>query len=101
MTTSYLAEQLKSLGVDSDLASPVLSFAIGKSIFKVYCPSPDEYRITADVVQNSIELGASFITYAESWCEPTMDGAEHAQLHGVELMPYKAFFKHIQRNVGR
>lgn len=98
MTTNYLAQELKAMGVQSDWASPVLSFVIGTRAFKVYCPSPDEYRITADVVQSSLELGATHITFAERWCEPTLDGEEYAKVKGVELLAYRDFFKWIRRN---
>lgn len=98
MSTYYLRQKLAA--ADTDNGDPILTIRTDHGALRVYSPEPTEYRVNADVVEKARGLGADMIAYAESWCGVTVEGGEHGRRLGVELLPFKAFFRMLgQRGV--
>lgn len=97
MSTFWLRGKLATGGnAKNDDGDPVLTiyFEDGGSV-KIYCPSSDEYRITADVVEKASELGANMITYG-SWCDVTVEGKMHAKAKGISVVRYGGLFAFLR-----
>lgn len=95
MSTEYLREKLTRAATDN--GNPVLTIHTNSGDLRVYSPDSDEYRVTADVVEEARDLGADIIAYAESWCGVTVEGEEYGKKVGVEIMPFASFFKLLRR----
>lgn len=99
MSTHWLDERLAvSRGISSDGKSPVLTVDFAKKKKRIYCPSPDEYKITEDVVQKAYDLGANTIAYAPAWCGPTIEGKVHAKTLGIDAIAYAGLFAYLRKN---
>ena len=55
--------------------------------YRIYTPTPDEYIISADLVQKARDLGANTLSFP-SWCRAAREGILHGQDVGVDVMPH-------------
>ncbi|MGH6613666.1 hypothetical protein [Sphingomonas sp.] len=100
MSTYWLRGKLAD-GSDArtDGGDPVLTIFLGGGRDeRVYCPDSDEYRVTADVVDKAVDLGANIIAYG-SWCDATVEGKLRAKAKGVSVVRYAGLFAFL-RNKG-
>ena len=97
MSTAYLRQELA--GAATDNGDPVLTINADGGLIRVYSPDPDEYRVSADVVEKARHLGANVIAYSKAWCGVTLEGAEYGRAVGVDIMPFAEFFQML-RNRG-
>lgn len=98
MSTYWLIKQLRSTSdAVVDDGNPILAVTFVGRTERVYCPEPDEYRITADVARKAKDLGATVIAYSSSWCEATYEGKQYAKDLGVSVMPFAGFFAYLKR----
>jgi hypothetical protein len=96
MTTYWLIGQLAGKsGVVTDQGNPVLTIEFAGRRETIYCPDPEEYKATAEVVDKAHGLGATIIAYSESWGEGTYEAKRYAKELGISLMPYKALFGYL------
>jgi hypothetical protein len=66
------------------------------STHKIWCPTPEDYKITRDCVEEVHELGGDIISYAQQWSSPSAEGIEKALHLSIKIMPHGetiAFFK--------
>jgi hypothetical protein len=98
MSTGWLRGKLRgNEKVTIDNGDPVLSVKFAGREEKIYCPSPGEYRVTADVVRKAKGLGATIITCASTWCEATVEGKAYAKRLGITVMTYAQFFAYLKQ----
>ena len=97
MSTYWLDRQLGATDAETDGGTPILAVTFADRTEYVYCPSPDEYRVTADVVDKAKDLGATLITYPSSWSGTTYEAKQHAKNLGITVMPHNAFFAYLKR----
>lgn len=65
-------------------------------LHKIWCPTPEDYRITRDCVEEVQEIGGTFISYASAWSMPSEEGYEAARQLGITIKPHGqtiAFFR--------
>lgn len=98
MSTYWLRDKLGGYNnVIVDGGDPILSVSFKGRTERVYCPDPDEYRVTADVVEKARRLDATIIAYASTWCGSTYEGSEYGRNNGVRVMPYADFFAYLKQ----
>ena len=98
MSHAWLARQLRqATNAIVTEKGPILAVSYSGFTDYVYCPTTDEYRVTADVAHKAKELGASVIAYASTWCNSTHEAKEYAKTLGVSIMPYGAYFAHLKK----
>lgn len=88
----WLHEQIQRLdGVKlSENYDPLVVVSKDSQRFRIYCPRPEEYIITIDVVQKVLELRGNTISYANSWCRPSHEAEIFAKENGVKILPHGA-----------
>ena len=59
---------------------------------KIWCPTPGDYRITRDCVEEVHEIGGDIISYANNWSEPSAEGRARARELGIKVQPHGATF---------
>lgn len=59
---------------------------------KIWCPTPDDYRITRDCVEEVHEIGGDIISYASQWSQPSAEGQARARELGMKVLPHGATF---------
>lgn len=99
MSTLWLRQELIAKSdAKTDDGDPILTvfFRDGREE-RVYCPDPDEYRVTADVVAKASGMGATIIAFSSHWCEATVEGREYAERRGLTVIPYAQFFAYLRR----
>jgi hypothetical protein len=89
-------ELSKNSNAVTDGGNPVLGISFNGKTEYVYCPTSDEYRVTADVARKAADLGATIIAYG-SWCDATYEAKQYAKKLGVTIMPYGALFAYLRR----
>lgn len=95
MSTRYLRQKL--VAADTDNGDPILAIQTDHGVLRVYSPDPSEYRVNADVVEKAHDLGADVIAYAELWCGVTLEGSEHGQSLGIQILPFASFFRMLRQ----
>lgn len=96
MTTYWLISQLAGKsGVTTDNGNPLLTVEFAGRRETIYCPDPEEYKATAEVVDKAHGLGATIIAYSETWGASTYEAKRYAKELRVSLMPYKALFGYL------
>lgn len=99
VSTYWLNEQLKGkAGIVTDGGNPVLSVSFNGRTERIYCPSPDEYRVTADVVRKAQRLGATIVAYSSSWGTPTYEGKTFGETNRISVMSYASFFAFLRQH---
>lgn len=89
----WLHEQLR----DSDLKvsktyDPLIRVDKDGETYRIYSPSPDEYLVTVDLVQEVIDLGGNTISYASKWAEATREAKRYAEENGVQVVKHGELF---------
>jgi hypothetical protein len=74
-----------------------VEFVTDGGTYVVYTPNSDEYRVTADVIDQAKEAGATMVSYSTAWCGNTDEGKARGREIGVLVMPHGAFFSRIDR----
>lgn len=62
----------------------------------IWCPTPGDYRITRDCVEEVHEIGGDIISFASQWSQPSAEGQARARELNIKVMPHAdtfAFFK--------
>lgn len=99
MSTSWLRQELaRSSDARTDGGDPILSVILpnGREE-RIYCPESDEYRVSADVVEKAVRLGATIVAYSSSWCGVTVEGKDHATTVGISILPFAGLFGYMKR----
>lgn len=96
MSTYWLRNKLEGAsGVKTDGGDPILTIVLdaGREE-RIYCPDSDEYRVTADVVDKAVDLGATIIAYG-SWCDTTVEGKLRAKEKGASVLRFGGLFAYL------
>lgn len=98
MSCHWLRERLSTAsGVTLDGNNSVLLATFAGRTERIYCPSSDEYTISADIVQKAKELGATIIAHADSWSSATEEAKEYAKSFKISIMKYSRLFGYMRR----
>lgn len=99
MSTYWLHNALKgATGVQSNGAEQLLVVQFAGRSEKIYCPTSDEYIVSAEVVLKAKELGATIVAYGDSWCDATLEAKNYGRQIGVSVMKYSSFFAYLRRH---
>lgn len=95
----WLWGQLRDLYGDRVEASynPLISISrvrmgVVVSNHKIWCPTPEDYRITRDCVEEVHEIGGDIISFASQWSQPSAEGIARARELEMKVMPHAATF---------
>jgi len=98
MSTYWLYQQLQGgSNVAVDGSDPILSVTFDHRTERVYCPTSDEYLVTAEVIQKAKDLGATIIAYGY-WCGVTYEAKQYGKKNGIAVMPYGGFFAYLKKH---
>lgn len=99
MSTNWLRGELaRCSDARTDSGDPILRIIMpnGREE-RIYCPDPDEYRVSADVVEKAVNLGATIVAYSSTWCGATVEGKDHATVRGISILPFAGLFAYMKR----
>ena len=65
--------------------------------YRIYTPTPNEYIITADIVDKVRELGGNVISYPTTWCRASSEAIGHGRTLGIEVIPHGRLFELMGR----
>lgn len=98
MSTYWLWQQLSGVsGVQIGKPEVILEISFADKIEKIYCPSSDEYIISADIVEKAKELGATIIAYGTTWSTPTIEAVQHGKTFKISILGYSQLFAYLRR----
>jgi len=98
MSTYWLWQQLSvASGIRVGKPEIVLEVSISEKTEKIYCPSSDEYIISAEIVEKAKELGATIIAYGTTWSRPTIEAIQHGKTLKISILGYSQLFAYLRR----
>lgn len=63
---------------------------------KIWCPTPQDYIITRDCVEEVHEIGGDIISYAVAWSKPSAEAKERARELHIKVLPHGATFSFFE-----
>jgi hypothetical protein len=98
MSTYWLRNKLaSSSNAVTDGGDPVLTIKHNEGTIAVYCPNPDEYAVSADLIDKAKSLGANMVAYATTWCTVTYEGRAYGRSKGVDVVPFAGLFAVLRK----
>lgn len=71
-------------------------FGIATQTHRIWCPTPDDYKISRDCVAEVHEIGGNIISYATTWSRPSEEGKLRARELGILIMPHGATIAYFE-----
>lgn len=87
--------QIAPNDVEAQCEPLIIARLQGKN-YRIYVPSPHEYIVSIDVVDKVLDLGGNTISFARSWCRPSLEAQKYAQEKGLEIIPHGALLARFE-----
>ncbi len=98
MSVYWLKDELTNAqNIEIEEQNHLLITRFANKTEKIYYPDPQEYIVSADIVQKAKNLGATIICYPTAWSQPTAEAKGYAKKLNIKLLKNAAFFAYLRR----